>query len=571
MEMLQHRRPLWMGLIACAFTPPLVYSALTWFTLLRLPFLMATHQAVEVIALIFLVGLVLSLVMTFSIGLIAVLVLKKMFRLSAVHVGAIGALAGALFGFLMHGSAQLRAAAAPHLFMASTSNGSALGAVIMSAWVGLVAATVLCLAAGIPVLSVRREQVFDGVSSPPSHKPALILSVLVIVLSVLELTPLVTRLSTLRQSASPYVAMRAPRSVDAKSWDRTCPKQYASPEDATLEPDNIDVAQLALQTSAGDTTALRKLAQFAAAGNELAQFKLGGIYNAGCHEGFGVTADTTQAAHWLELAARQGNAEAASMLGVLYSRRDLPLASTAMSVYWFNQANTSGERNSMVVRGKSIRKVMVNALPEWPSEVKDVVAQTHALAEQGNAEAQNELGEMMERGMAGPVDFTQAASWFQKSALQGNAAGQRNLGILYKNGVGMVRGTTHMLSWLTNAATQNDSKAAGELGDIYRFGVVVPRNFNTAAHWYSVAAEHGSVHGQGALAAAYALGDGLPKDDVKAWQWFLIFLAHDKGEALFSYDTLRQLGTTMPPDQLRAARLAARAWWEGHPSLPTNG
>ena len=569
METLQHKRPLWIGLTACAFTPPVVYSALTWFTLLRLPFLMATNQAVEVIALIFLVCLVFSLVMTFSIGLIAILVLKKMFRLSAVHVGVIGALAGALFGFLMHRGAQLRAAATPHLFMAPALHGSALGAVTMPAWVGLVAASALCLVAGIPVLSVHRDQVVDGVSSPPSRKPSLIFSMVVIVLSALALTPLVTRLSTVRHSASPYVAMTAPRSVDAKSWDRTCPKKYASPEDSTIEPISTDVAQLALQTSAGDTTALRKLTQFAAAGNELAQYKLGGIYNTGCHESFGVAEDATQAAHWLELAARQGNMEAASALGILYSRRELPLANKEMSLYWMKQAIASD--GSVTVNGQVIRKVLVNGLYDWSPETKGVVAQTRVLAEQGNAGAQNDMGEIMQYGMAGRADFTQAASWFEKLAMQGNASAQRNLGFLYKNGEGVAHNTTQMLSWFTNAAMQNDARSAYELGNIYRFGIAVPKNLNTAAHWFAIAAEHGSVRGQGELAAAYALGEGLPKDDVKAWQWFLISLAHDKGEALFSYDTLRQLGTTMPPDQLHAARLAARAWWEGHPPLPTNG
>lgn len=569
METLQHRRPIWFGLIACAFTPPLVYSALTWFTLLRLPFLMATSQAVEVIALVFLVSLVFSLVMTFSIGLIAVLVLKKVFRLSAVHLGVIGALAGALFGFLLHRGEQLRAAATPQLLMAHASQGNALGAVTMPAWVGLVAASVLCLVAGIPVLAVRRDQVMDGAWRPASRKPALIFSMVVIALSALALTPLVTRLSTVRQSASHYVAMRAPRSVDAKSWDRTCPKQYASPEDPTFEPDNIDVAQLELQASAGDTTALHKLTQFAQAGNELAQDRLGDIYNVGCHESSGVPEDATQAVHWLELAARQGNAEAASALGILYSRRDTSLANKEMSLYWTRQAIASD--GSVTVNGQVIRKVLANGFYAWPPETEALVAQTRALAEQGNVEAENALGEMIQYDMTGHADFKQAALWFEKAAMRGNAPAQRNLGFLYKNGEGIARNTTQMLSWFTNAAMQGDARSAYELGNIYRFGIGVPKDLTTAAHWFAVAAEHGSVAGQGELAAAYALGHGVPQDNVKAWQWFLTFLAHDKREAVFSSDTLRQLGTTMPPDQLRAARLAARAWWEGHPSLPTNG
>ena len=566
METLQHRRPIWIGLIACIFTPPLMYSAMTWFTVQRLPFLMANHQAIEVIGLIFLVSFVISLVITLTIGLIAVLALKKMYRLSAIHLGVIGALAGALFGFLMHRGAELRAAATPQLLMAHAAQGNALGAMSMPAWVGLVAASVLCLVAGIPVLAVRREQVADVAWRPTSRKPVFIFSMVVVALSALALTPLVTRLSAVRQLVLPHMAMTAPRSVDPKHMDRTCPKQYGSPEDPSFEPDNIDVAQLHLQAEAGDTTALHKLTQFAQAGNELAQDRLGALYNRGCFEGTGVAENLTQAAHWLELAARQGNMEAASALGVLYSRQDLPSANKDTSLYWMNQAVALN--SSVAINGHVFRKVLANGFYQWQPETQDLVAQTRALAEQGNAVAQNELGEMIQYGMAGRADFTQANAWFEKAAMQGNATAQRNLGYLYKNGEGVARNTTQMLSWFTNAAMQNDARSAYELGNIYRFGVLVPKNFNAAARWYAVAAEHGSITGQGELASAYAVGDLLPQDHVKAWQWFLIFLAHDRREAVYSSDTLLQLRTTMPPDQLLAARLAARNWWKAHPPSP---
>jgi hypothetical protein len=76
--------------------------------------------------------------MTFSVGLIAVLALKKMFRLNATYVGVIGALTGALFGFLMRRCAELRAAAPPPLLMAPTLHSGTLGAMTMPVWVGLV-------------------------------------------------------------------------------------------------------------------------------------------------------------------------------------------------------------------------------------------------------------------------------------------------------------------------------------------------------------------------------------------------------------------------------------------------
>jgi TPR repeat protein len=569
MEIHQHRRPLWIGFVASAITPPAAYCALARITLLRLPSLMAPAQAYRVMELIFLVGLIFSSAMTFSIGLFAVAWLKKQFRLNAIYVCATGALTGALFAFLLRRGAELRTTATMHVPLSPALNSSALGAMAMPAWVGLVAAAALCLVSGIPVRSVCREQMRDDEPGQSASKLGLAFAILVFALSALVLKPLVAPLFSTNKMAFPNMPATARRAVDAKSWDRTCPKEHASPDDSTIEPIDTDVAQLVIQTKDGDTTGRRRFTQFAEDGNELAQYRLGMIYDAGCHEGLGVPQDTTQAAHWLELAFRQGNAESASALGVLHQRGDLLPKDQALAVYWFNQANTSGERNTFVVRGQLIRKVVVNGLPEWPAQIRDVVAQTRTLAEQGNAEAQNEMGEMIERGMAGPVDFTQAASWFQKSAMQGYAAGQRNLGILYKNGVGVSRGTTQTLSWLTNAANQNDAMAAYELGNIYRFGALVPKNLAAAAHWYSVAAEHGSVPGQGALATLYAQGDGLPKDDAKAWQWFLIFSAHDQDVGI-SYDFMGQVEPTITPGQLLVAKQAAREWWKSHPLLTSS-
>ena len=569
MEMRQHRRRLWIGLASCAITPPMVYLALLKLTLLRFPFLMAPVQAYMVMALIFLVVLILSSAATFSIGLLAVIWLKKVFRLNAIYICVIGALTGALLGLLLNWAAGLHPTAPPHLPLPNVMNRSLLGAIVMPAWVGLTATVVLCLVSGIPIRSVRRGQEVAGASSPSVFKQRLAFSILVIALSTFMLRPFVAPLLSDEKVAFPNMPRLAPRSVDAKSWDRTCPKEYASPEDPTIELVDTDVAQLAIETSEGDTTAQRELTQFAESGNQLAQYKLGKIFNFGCHDGSGVPKDAARAAHWFELAARQGSAEAASELGLIYYRGELPSKGQASAAYWSQQAETLNHRDAMVVRGQLIRKVIVNGLPAWPPEVKDTVAQTEVLAEQGDAEAQEEMGEMIEQGMAGPIDFALAASWFQKSAMKGNAAAQRNLGLLYMNGRGVARGTTQTLSWLTNAAKQNDAIAAEKLGSIYLFGLSVPKDATAAAHWYSVAAEHGSVAGQGSLATAYMLGRGLPKDDAKAWQWFLIALAHSENVAIFAYDDLRRLRTTMPPGQLLAARQAAREWWKSHSSLST--
>src|ERR1051326_5967343 len=63
------------------------------------------------------------------------------------------------------------------------------------------------------------------------------------------------------------------------------------------------------------------------------------------------------------------------------------------------------------------------ALKEW-----------RALAEQGDASAQNNLGVMYENGQGLPKNYEQAHVWYQQAAEQGLPSAQANIGVLYENG-----------------------------------------------------------------------------------------------------------------------------------------
>ena len=59
------------------------------------------------------------------------------------------------------------------------------------------------------------------------------------------------------------------------------------------------------------------------------------------------------------------------------------------------------------------------------------------LAEQGNAEAQEGIGGIYERGDLGKPDWTEAVKWYQKAADQGLEEAQLDLAWMYKNGHGV--------------------------------------------------------------------------------------------------------------------------------------
>ncbi len=82
-------------------------------------------------------------------------------------------------------------------------------------------------------------------------------------------------------------------------------------------------------------------------------------------------------------------------------------------------------------------------------------------AEQGNADAQLNLGLMYAYGLGVLQDDKQAVNWYRKAAEQGDALAQNNLGLMYRNGQGVIQDwvMAHMYS---NIAAANGNKDAAK-------------------------------------------------------------------------------------------------------------
>ena len=123
------------------------------------------------------------------------------------------------------------------------------------------------------------------------------------------------------------------------------------------------------------------------------------------------------------------------------------------------------------------------------------------LAEQGNAEAQNNLGYMYEYGKGVLKDVTEAAKWNRLSAEQGNAEGQYVLAMKHFKGEGVLQDYAETLKWLRLSAEQGggfySTTAQAFLGMLYRFALGVPEDNLTAHMWYNIASANGSLTNAG--------------------------------------------------------------------------
>ncbi len=84
-------------------------------------------------------------------------------------------------------------------------------------------------------------------------------------------------------------------------------------------------------------------------------------------------------------------------------------------------------------------------------EPAPTVPQLQALATQGNAVAQFNLGVLHDVGRGVAQDYAEAVRWYRLAAAQGHAGAQFNLGGMYFEGLGVARDYVRAYQWFTLA------------------------------------------------------------------------------------------------------------------------
>ena len=130
-----------------------------------------------------------------------------------------------------------------------------------------------------------------------------------------------------------------------------------------------------------------------------------------------------------------------------------------------------------------------------------VIEKLKSEAEQGNAEAQEKLGQFYYLdGEDGEQDKIEALYWFRKAAEQGNAEAQLRLGSFYSLGFeDDVQNQTKADEWYKKAADQGNAEAQIQLGERST------GNLKVAIKWFAKAAEQGNVYAQRRLGDCFKL------------------------------------------------------------------
>lgn len=190
------------------------------------------------------------------------------------------------------------------------------------------------------------------------------------------------------------------------------------------------------------------------------------------------------------------------------------------------------------------------------------LAEILRLAEQGDSNAQINLGLMYSFGSGLPKDYVKAAKWFLKAAEQGEAAAQFNLGGMYLRGEGVPQDDPKAAYWYRLAAEQGVALAQGNLGAMYANGKGVPQSDQQAVKWTRRAAEQGEALSQYNLGVVYSNGRGVPQDYVEAHKWANLAASHfspgdERDRAVHLRDFLEK---KMTLSQIAEAQWLAREW-----------
>ena len=253
-------------------------------------------------------------------------------------------------------------------------------------------------------------------------------------------------------------------------------------------------------------------------------------------KGQGVPHDFEEAIRWYRLAAGQGLTKAQEKLNFLLEKESKErFESSSMDSEVsesINQANVipNGDWDDLSVSDR-----FQGALGAFNKKEFGLAYQLFSdLGNKGVAEAQINLGMMLEKGQGTPKNFKEAIRWYRLAADQGLTKAQYNLGLMYAHGKGIDKDPIEATKWFHLAADQGLIKAQIVLALIYKQGDGVAQDFKETIKWYQLAAEQGDAEAQYNLGLMYANGQGTEKDTLKAIKWWK--LAAEQGLVLGQYN-----------------------------------
>jgi localization factor PodJL len=189
--------------------------------------------------------------------------------------------------------------------------------------------------------------------------------------------------------------------------------------------------------------------------------------------------------------------------------------------------------------------------------VINTTSQLYAALSAGSPAAAYEMGSRFAEGHGVPVNFQQAALWFDRAAKAGSVPGLFRLAALYERGQGVAKDPQEARRLYLAAADKGHAKAMHNLAVMYVQAIDGKPDFATAARWFQKAANHGVVDSQYNLGVLLSRGVGVDRNLSEAYKWFALAAARGDREAANRRDDVAAL---LDAQSLNVARRAVQAF-----------
>ncbi len=156
---------------------------------------------------------------------------------------------------------------------------------------------------------------------------------------------------------------------------------------------------------------------------------------------------------WLRPFAEQGNSEAQYRMGKMYEGGRGVEPSVPEAKKWYQKAAAQGHvgarRRLEALEGKPAQASSSSVALKWYQDKAD----------EGDPDAQFNLGFMYETGFSIPRDDGRAAQWYELAAAKRNTPAQLRLGLMYLAGAGVKQSEIQAVKWLESAAERGNKLA----------------------------------------------------------------------------------------------------------------
>ncbi|HKU65029.1 MAG TPA: tetratricopeptide repeat protein [Rhizomicrobium sp.] len=190
------------------------------------------------------------------------------------------------------------------------------------------------------------------------------------------------------------------------------------------------------------------------------------------------------------------------------------------------------------------------------------------LADQGDADAERALGQLLMQNCTGLQDKSAAVAWLTKAASRGNVSARNQLGFANLHGLGVTQDDAKAFAFFNQTAAVGDAVGEAELGYLYDTGRGVPQDKYQGLQWTVKAAEQGNAAALSRIAAAYIHGEILERDTDRAA--YFLALTNERSNAAERAGMMglaQEIRQTLSADHLAWMAKRAQGWTPGAGSL----